>query len=237
MNGVGVLKGYLDCSVPAVLSVVILLLLSIPGSNLQPFWALFLAPKAIRDPNLNPLVFLLFYFYKYFQQISSHSILKRHCLFMTQFKSHRVELLIGTYFFRTTYKYCLRGMGRRHRKSANSDSKFNFNPFLQSIWENQIWSFQMHSKYHDKYDSLKWENVSIVLYSHSFISILSTCSSTQSFMFWIVLCCTFISKHMVFYTAVNISALCKSKRGDTRTDIAVTNTQGEIFSFPKIKCL
>lgn len=143
MNGVGVLKGYLDCSAPAVLSVVILLLLSIlaQASSHPEFFSWH--QRQLETLIWTLLFFFFFFFYKYFQQISSHSILKTHCLFMTQFKCLRVQLLIGTYFFRTTYKYCLRGTGRRHRKSA--DSKFSFNPFLQSIWENQIWSLQMHS--------------------------------------------------------------------------------------------
>ena len=48
MNGVGVLKGYLGCSVPAVLSRCILLLLSIPGQCKTPvILRLLLAAKAI----------------------------------------------------------------------------------------------------------------------------------------------------------------------------------------------
>lgn len=61
MNGVGVLKGYLGCHVLAVLSIFILLLL-IPGQQEHPaILRLLLAVKAIRNPNLSPHIFYLFF--------------------------------------------------------------------------------------------------------------------------------------------------------------------------------
>lgn len=59
-NGVGVLKGYLGCSVPAVLSLFILLLLpSIPGQRKPPVvLRLLLAAKVIRNSNLSSSLFL-----------------------------------------------------------------------------------------------------------------------------------------------------------------------------------
>ena len=52
-------KGYLGCSIPAVLSLFILLLLPIPGQHKPPvILRLLLAAKAIRNSNLSPRLFL-----------------------------------------------------------------------------------------------------------------------------------------------------------------------------------
>lgn len=96
---------------------------------------------------------------------------------MTQFKCHMVEVLIGTFFFKTTYKYYLWDRGRGERKAA--DSRFSFNAFLQSISENQILSFRMPflstslNAQRKATVNLKWQNVGIKFFIYCFIFIPS----------------------------------------------------------------